>query len=116
MTFHIADEVNSKPSSKKMYSSKKQLQTVNDLKSENTKLKDTSNTLSKFSETHLKNNQTNIDHSSHQQPKHLYLDPVYYELDECAAPMTNSNAITSTECDTDQLKPTYPNSIETNNE
>lgn len=68
-------------------------------------------------QTHLKNNQTNINPSSNQQPNHLYLDSVYYELDERAAPMeTNSNAITITECDADQLQLTYLNYLETNNE
>lgn len=170
-----------------MYSSK-ELQTVNDFKSETTNVKDTSSTLSTFSgtsgfaieenlwekgelnmtyvvagvgffvsvlliiiviqlskkkqgyakrkaltkktdckppdagltnQTHFKNNQTNLKASSHQQPNHLYLDPVYYELDEIAEPMeipTYSNAITTTECDTDPLKLTYPNFLETKNE
>lgn len=51
MTFNIADKVNSKPSSKKMYSSREQLQTVKDFKSETTNVKDTLSTLSLFSET-----------------------------------------------------------------
>lgn len=57
--------------------------------------------------------------ASSQQPNHLYLDPVYYELDECAAPMeisTCSNVMTTTECDTDQLKLTYLNPEETNHD
>lgn len=57
--------------------------------------------------------------ASSQQPNHLYLDPVYYELDECAASMeisTYSNVMTTTECDTDQLKLTYLNPKETKHE
>lgn len=57
--------------------------------------------------------------ASSQQPNHLYLDPVYYELDECAAPMeisTYSNVMTTTECDTDKLKLTYLNLKETKHE
>lgn len=57
--------------------------------------------------------------ASSQQPNHLYLDPVYYVLDECAAPMeisTYSNVMTTTERDTDQLKLTYLNPAETNHE
>lgn len=70
-------------------------------------------------QTHLRNNQTNLEPSSHQQPNNLYLDSVYYELDECVAPIefpTYSNAKTSTESDTDQLKLTYLNSLETKQE
>lgn len=171
MTFNIADEVNSKPSSKNMYSSKEQLQTVNVFKSETTNVKDTLSTLSTFSETsgfaieenlwkkgelnktyvvagvgfvvsvlliliviqlcrkpgyakrealtkkqtvnkpddglpnqtHFKSNQKYLEYSSSQQPNHLYLDPVYYELDECVAPMeipTYLNVISTTESDT----------------
>lgn len=183
MTFIIAGEVNSKPSSKKMHSSKEQLQTVNDFKSETTNVKDTSSMLSTFSETsrfdteeniwkkgelnmtyvvagvgfvvsvlliliviqlcrkpwyakraltkkltvsklddeltnqtHFNNNQKYMKSSFPQQRNHLYLDPVYYELDDCAAPMeipTNSNAMTNTECKTDPLKLSYLNSRET---
>lgn len=57
--------------------------------------------------------------ASSQQPNHLYLDPVCYLLDECAAPMgisTYSNVMTTTECDTDQLKLTYLNPRETKHE
>lgn len=50
---NITDKVTRKPSSKEMYmySSKEQRQTANDFKSKTTKVKDTSSTLSTFSET-----------------------------------------------------------------
>lgn len=67
-------------------------------------------------QTHFNNNQTYLESSFPQQRNHLYLDPVYYELDDCAAQMeipTYSNAMTNTECKTDPLKLSYLNSRET---
>lgn len=64
-------------------------------------------------QTHLRNKQINLESSSPQQPNHLYLDPVYYELDKCAEAIevqTYLNVISTTECYIVPLKLKYPNS------